>query len=433
MLSNYYQYTVHSTLQVSQGTPAVAVEYPGLARVEPPSRSHRVKPPPAPKSTRVKPPPEPATPAPAPKAAPAVTAAAAAVSAAARATGSTAAPPRHHSHRHATNTEHFLRESDKQAERDAVTDELRREARKQAAAAAAEVRAAAAAEVRAAAAAAVRAAPQPPVEVPAAQVVSVNDTGRQNFTNWTLMGLSSADVELKEMNRFLKRTCTRPCFALFVLVQEATRMNERRRRCVGCPVAFKHVPWHTLVLGSHPSVGERATQLRQCSVAGRSSRPSRVPAPVIRCGDRVWGGVACTLAVTGETERECVPPHCLCKFTDAGCRQRWCERNRRVTLMPMRALGFPVAASDRTSGHYNILDFIRFREGGKFSKELPADMFPRRGEVFKVSFIPVCIQFGLRSVLWYRPGLCQCQFRKGYRGQKIANFSLASAKLGQYR
>lgn len=136
-----------------------------------------------------------------------------------------------------------------------------------------------------------RAAPQPPVEVPAAQVVSVNDTGRQNFTNWTLMGLSSADVELKEMNRFLK--------------------------------------------------------------------------------------------LTGETERECVPPHCLCKFTDAGCRQRWCERNRRVTLMPMRALGFPVAASDRTSGHYNILDFIRFREGGKFSKELPADMFPRRGEVFK--------------------------------------------------
>jgi len=122
-------------------------------------------------------------------------------------------------------------------------------------------------------------------------VVDNNGTGRQNFTNWTLMGLSSADVELKEMNRFMK--------------------------------------------------------------------------------------------LSGETEKECVRPRCLCKFTDVGCRQRWCERNRRVTMMPMKALGFPVSASDRANGHFNILDFIRFREGGKFSKEAPAEFFPKRENVFK--------------------------------------------------
>lgn len=88
-------------------------------------------------------------------------------------------------------------------------------------------------------------------------------------------------------------------------------------------------------------------------------------------------------AVSGETEKACVRPRCLCKFTEVGCRQRWCERNRRVTMMPMKALGFPVSASDRASGYFNILDFVRFREGGKFSKDAPAEFFPKREDVFK--------------------------------------------------
>jgi hypothetical protein len=42
-----------------------------------------------------------------------------------------------------------------------------------------------------------------------------------------------------------------------------------------------------------------------------------------------------------------------------------------------------VSASDRANGHFNILDFIRYREGGKFSKEAPAEFFPKRENVFK--------------------------------------------------
>jgi hypothetical protein len=99
--------------------------------------------------------------------------------------------------------------------------------------------------------------------------------------------------------------------------------------------------------------------------------------------ERVALAVVLAHAVSGETEKACVPPRCLCKFTEVSCRQRWCERNRRVTMMPMKALGFPVSASDRANGHFDILDFVRFREGGKFSKEAPAEFFPKRENVFK--------------------------------------------------
>ena len=221
-LSNYYQYTVHSSVQGPESPAAAATEYPGLTPVETPTRSHRVKSPPPPKAPRVKPPP------PEPEAKPP--------------TAKQQPAPAHHSHSHghshghshATNTEHYLREPDKQAERDMVTDELRRESRRAAAAGTKTpavvtppptpppaqrhplypqlgkpAQEEAQEEQETPAQELMEPLPEDVVEAQAGVVVDNNGTGRQNFTNWTLMGLSSADVELKEMNRFMKRA--RPC------------------------------------------------------------------------------------------------------------------------------------------------------------------------------------------------------------------------------